>query len=110
MRAIVVTRFGGPEVLELQEVPAPEGELLVDVTVAGVNYRDIYERTGRYGGETPLVAGAEGAGRVAVTGERVVWSNAQGSYAEQVVVPADRAVPIPDGVTDELAAPHSSRA
>ena len=104
MRAIVVTEFGGPEVLELQDVPAPEGELLVDVTVAGVNFRDIYERTGRYGGETPLVAGAEGAGRIAATGERVVWAHAQGSYAEQIVVPPDRAVPIPDGVTDEQAA------
>jgi NADPH:quinone reductase len=103
MRAIVVTEFGGPEVLELQDVPAPKGELLVDVAVAGVNYRDIYERTGRYGGAAPLVAGVEGAGRVAGSGERVAWSNAQGSYAEQVVVPADRAVPIPDGVTDELA-------
>ena len=104
MRAIVVTEFGGPEVLELQDVPPPEGELLVDVTVAGVNFRDIYERTGRYGGTPPLVAGAEGAGRVAATGERVVWAHAQGSYAEQIVVPPDRAVPIPDGVSDELAA------
>src|SRR6186997_2519984 len=100
VRAIVVTKFGGPEVLELQDVPAPEGELLVDVAVAGVNFRDVYERTGRYGGEVPLVAGVEGAGRVSATGERVVWANAAGSYADQVVVPPDRAVPIPDGVTD----------
>jgi NADPH2:quinone reductase len=104
MRAIVVTEFGGPEVLELQDVPAPEGELLVDVTAVGVNYRDIYERAGRYGGETPLVAGSEGAGRVAATGERVVWNNVSGSYAEQVAASADRLVPIPDGVTDEQAA------
>ena len=104
MRAIVVTRFGGPEVLELQDEPSPEGELLVDATVAGVNYRDVYERTGAYGGEAPLVAGVEGAGTVRVTGERVAWNNAPGSYAEQVVVPPDRAVPIPDGVTDEQAA------
>jgi NADPH2:quinone reductase len=107
MRAIVVTRFGGPEVLELQDVPAPEpgpDGLLVDVAVAGVNFRDIYERTGRYGGEPPLVAGAEGAGSVDGTGERVVWSNVAGSYAEQVAVPAERAVPIPDGVSDEVAA------
>lgn len=107
MHAIVVTAFGGPEVLELRDVPAPESgadDLLVDVTVAGVNYRDIYERIGAYGGAAPLVAGVEGAGTVAGTGERVVWDNASGSYAEQVVVPADRAVPIPDGVSDELAA------
>ena len=94
MRAVVVTDFGGPEVLALQDLPEPEGELLVDVTVAGVNFRDIYERTGRYGGAPPIIAGVEGAGRVAATGERVVWSNAQGSYAERIVVPADRAVPI----------------
>jgi NADPH2:quinone reductase len=107
VRAIVVTRFGGPEVLALQDVAPPEpgpDDLLVDVTVAGVNFRDVYERQGRYGGEAPLVAGVEGAGRVAGTGERVVWNNAQGSYAEQVVVPAGRAVPIPDGIDDELAA------
>jgi NADPH2:quinone reductase len=114
MRAIVVTRSGGPEVLELQDVPAPEpgpGELLVDVTVAGVNFRDIYERKGGYG-PPPLVAGIEGMGRVAAlgdgveefaVGDRVAWNNAQGSYAEQVVVPAARAVPVPDGIDDELA-------
>jgi NADPH:quinone reductase len=107
MRAIVVTRFGGPEVLELQDVPAPEAgpaDLLVNTTVAGVNYRDIYEREGNYGGEAPLVAGAEGAGTVAATGERVVWAHAPGAYAERVAVAADRAVPIPDGLTDEQAA------
>ena len=54
MRAIVVTEFGGPEVLELQDVPAPEGEVVVDVSVAGVNFRDIYERKGSYGGTYPL--------------------------------------------------------
>ena len=76
MRAIVVTRHGGPEVLELQEQPAPEpgpGQLLVDVEAAGVNYRDIYEREGggHHGGETPFVAGVEGAGTVAAVGDEV---------------------------------------
>ena len=115
MRAIVVTRSGGPEVLELQEVGPPEpgpGELLVDVAVAGVNFRDIYERRGGYGPPPPVVAGIEGTGRVvalgdgvtgAAVGDRVAWNNAQGSYAEQVVVPAARAVPAPDGIGDELA-------
>jgi NADPH2:quinone reductase len=115
MRAVVVTRSGGPEVLELQDVPAPQpgpGELLVDVKVAGVNFRDIYERQGVYAVPPPLIAGMEGTGRVAALGEdatgisvgdRVAWSNALGSYAEQVVVPAERAVPVPDGVDDELA-------
>jgi NADPH2:quinone reductase len=106
---IVVTRSGGPEGLELQEVAAPEpgyGELLVDVSFAGVNFRDIYERRGGYGPPPPVVAGIEGMGRVAAVaegvtgaavGDRVAWNNAQGSYAEQVVVPAARAVPVPAG-------------
>jgi NADPH2:quinone reductase len=115
MRAKVDTRFGGPEEHELQDLPAPEpgsGEVAVDVTVAGVNFRDVYERAGRYGGTPPLVAGAEGAGRVAVlgdgvdglaVGDRVAWNNALGSYAERVVLPAARAVPVPDGLDDETA-------
>jgi NADPH:quinone reductase len=114
MRAVIVTRSGGPEVLELREQPAPSpgrGELVVDVDAAGVNYRDIYEREGR--GEAPLVAGVEGAGTVGAVGDdvtefsvgdRVAWMDAQGSYAEQVVVPAARAVPVPEGVSGELAA------
>ncbi|MEO8230194.1 MAG: quinone oxidoreductase [Chloroflexota bacterium] len=116
MRAIVVTRFGGPDVLELQEraTPVPgDGELLVDVEAAGVNYRDVYEREGTGGGQPPLIAGIEGAGMVsaigpAVTafaaGDRVAWAAAQGSYAEQLLVPAGKAVPIPPGVSAELAA------
>jgi NADPH:quinone reductase len=74
VRAVVVTQGGGPEVLELQDVPAPEptaGELRVDVTVAGVNFRDIYERKGGYGPRPPLIAGIEGAGRVAALGEGI---------------------------------------
>jgi NADPH2:quinone reductase len=114
MRAVVIERHGGPEVLAVRELPAPRpgpGQVLVDVEVAGVNYRDVYERTG--GGEPPLTAGVEGAGTVAelgdrVTGvdvgDRVAWANAPGSYAEQVVVDAQRAVPVPGGVTTELAA------
>jgi len=116
MRAIVVTRFGGPEVLELQEraTPTPRaGELLVEVEAAGVNYRDIYEREGTGGGQAPLVAGIEGSGVVsavgpAVTGftpgDRVAWAAAQGSYAERLLVPAPKAVPVPAGVPSELAA------
>jgi NADPH2:quinone reductase len=115
MRAVVVTRSGGPEVLELQDIPAPEpgpAELLVDVTFAGVNFRDVYERRGGYGAPPPIVAGIEGAGRVAAVGDgvtevsvgdRVAWNNAQGSYAEQAVVPAARTVPLPDGIGDDLA-------
>jgi NADPH:quinone reductase len=108
MRAAVVTRFGGPEVLEVRDEPEPEagpGELLVAPEAIGVNYRDIYEREGRYGGEAPLLAGVEGAGTVVSgEGERVAWLAAPGSYAERVVVPAERAVPIPDDLPSEVAA------
>jgi NADPH2:quinone reductase len=118
MRAIVVTRHGGPEVLELQDQPAPEpgpGQLLVDVEAAGVNYRDVYEREGggAHAAETPHPAGVEGAGTVAAVGDgvdrfapgdRVAWSNAPGSYAEQVLVAADAAVSLPDGIATEVAA------
>ena len=110
MRAGVVTRFGGPEVLEARDVPEPEAgghALLVAPEAIGVNFRDIYEREGRYGGEAPLVAGVEGAGTVVEgpsKGQRVGWVAAPGSYAERVLVPAEKAVPIPDGVSSELAA------
>ena len=118
MRAIVVTRHGGPEVLELADRPAPEperGQLLVDVEAAGVNYRDIYEREGggAHAAEPPHLAGVEGAGTVAAVGdgvdrfrpgERVAWTHAPGSYAEQVIVDADAAVPLPDGIATDVAA------
>jgi NADPH:quinone reductase len=116
MRAVVVTRHGGPEVLAVTDVTAPRpgpGEVLVDVAAAGVNYIDVYHRTGLYPTSAPFVPGLEGAGTVAALGEgvtdlrvgdTVAWSNAQHSYAEQVVVPAERAVPVPDGVPVETAA------
>ncbi len=115
MRAVVVTALGGPEVLEVRDEPAPSagaGEVLVDVAVAGVNFRDVYERTGVYPTKPPVIAGAEGAGTVVevgegvtelAVGERVAWKNAQGSYAEQCVVPVDEALTIPDGMSEELA-------
>lgn len=109
MHAIVIERHGGPEALEYREVPDPtpgENELLVDVEAVGVNFRDVYEREGRgvYGGDTPRIIGAEGAGRVHDSGEHVAWIRVPGSYAERVA--ADRAVllPVPDGVSSELAA------
>jgi NADPH2:quinone reductase len=116
VRAVSIDRFGGSDVLELVELPAPTPgprQLLVDVGVAGVNYRDIYEREGLYGGAPPLVVGAEGAGTVAgvgadvsefAPGDRVAWAAAPGSYAEQALVDADRAVPVPEAVGEELAA------
>jgi NADPH2:quinone reductase len=109
MRAIVVSRNGGPEVLEARDVPEPEpgpDRLLVDVEAVGVNYRDVYEREGRgaYANSPPLVAGIEGAGTVVGSGERVGWVAAPGSYAERVAVPAAAAVPLPGGVSSEIAA------
>jgi hypothetical protein len=110
-----VTEFGGPEVLEVRDEPEPTagaGEVLVAPEAVGVNYRDIYEREGRYGGEAPGVAGVEGAGSIVAAGEgvtglevgdRIGWVAAPGSYAERVVVPAAKAVPLPDDVSSELA-------
>jgi NADPH:quinone reductase len=107
MRAVLIRRHGGPDVLEVVDVPPPEpgpGRLLVNVAAAGVNYRDLYERRGAYGGDLPAIIGVEGAGSVVGSGERVAWISAPSSYAEQVVVDANKVVPVPEGVGDEVAA------
>ncbi|MFL5799665.1 MAG: quinone oxidoreductase family protein [Actinomycetota bacterium] len=118
MRAVVITRHGGPEVLEVRDLPVPRaapGQLVVEVAAAGVNFRDVYERegAGAYAAETPLVAGVEGAGTVhevgaavegIAPGDRVAWVAAPGSYAEFVSVEAQKAIPVPGGVSDEEAA------
>ena len=115
MRAMQVRQTGGPEVLEVVDLDAPApgpGEVLVEVAAAGVNYIDTYQRAGIYPMPLPYVAGMEGAGRVTALGEgvdgvavgdRIAWSETQGSYAEQVAVPWEKAVPVPDGVTDDVA-------
>jgi NADPH:quinone reductase len=119
MRAVIGSRHGGPEVLQIGEVAPPEpgpGQLLVDVAAAGVNYMDIYQREGRppyASAALPYVPGAEGAGTVAAVGpevsdfavgNRVAWTQGPGSYAEQVAVPAALAVPVPDGMGLSVAA------
>jgi NADPH2:quinone reductase len=119
MRAVVGSQHGGPEVLQIGEVAAPEagpGQLLVDVTAAGVNYMDIYQREGRppyASASLPYVPGSEGAGTVAAVGpavrdfavgDRVAWTQVPGSYAEQVAVPAALAVSVPDGLDLSVAA------
>ncbi len=116
MRAVQVAEPGGPEVMRLVELPDPTpgaGELLVEVVAAGVNYIDTYQRQGIYPMQTPYVAGQEGAGRVRAVGDtvtgfavgdRVAWCETLGSYAELVAVPAERAVAVPAGVSDEQAA------
>ena len=116
MRAIRVERYGGPEVLEVVDIEPPHpgpGQVLVDVAASGVNYVDTYQRSGTYQIPLPFVPGVEGAGTVAALGEavtdlkvgdRVGWVAAPGSYAEQVLLPADKAIPVPDAVSFELAA------
>ncbi|WP_067478640.1 quinone oxidoreductase family protein [Actinomadura hibisca] len=145
MRAILVTEYGPPEVLRPADVPDPRpgpGEVLVDVAAAGVNFIDVYQRSGAYPVPLPYVAGVEAAGTVTAVGpgvsgdepgtgdrvggnelraddrgggnelrvddrgggagfrvgDRVGWVNLPGAYAERAVVPADRLVPIPDGL------------
>lgn len=108
MHAIVFERNGGPEVLESRQAPDPtpsDGQVLVDVEAVGVNYRDVYEREGNgYGAKAPAIPGVEGAGRRTDTGEPVAWVAVPGSYAERVAADPARLVPVPEGVSPELAA------
>ena len=114
MKAILVTKHGGPDVLEYTEVADPvpaEGQLLVDVDCVGVNYIDTYFRSGTYPSEPPYIPGTEGCGRVVddprgeiAPGTLVAWHDAPGSYAEKVVVDRNRLVAVPEGVEPEVAA------
>jgi NADPH2:quinone reductase len=116
MKAIQVKQPGGPEAMELVELPVPQpkaNEAVVKLAASGVNFIDVYFREGRYKAPLPFVLGQEGAGVVTAVGadamsvkpgDRVAWSGPMGSYAEYAAVPADRLVSIPSGVTDEHAA------
>jgi NADPH2:quinone reductase len=107
---------GGPEVLALEQQPLPvpgPGEVVVRVARAGVNFIDIYYRSGAYRADLPARVGQEGAGTVEQVGEgvrdlrpgdRVAWAAAIGSYATQVLVPAAKLVPVPDALSLEDAA------
>ncbi|MBI9115423.1 quinone oxidoreductase family protein [Sanguibacter suaedae] len=107
---VVATAPGGPEVLAVRTVPALRpgpGEVVVDVAAAGVNFIDTYRRSGVYPMTYPGVLGSEGAGTVTAVGDgvetvrpgdRVAWCDAPDSYASQVLLPAERAVPVPDDV------------
>jgi NADPH2:quinone reductase len=108
MRAIQQREFGGPEVLELVDLPVPEpadGEVLIRVTRAGMNFSDTHQRRNEYlaAQELPLVPGTEVAGVREDTGERVVALSGKGGYAEYAVAPAALTFPIPDGVDDGTA-------
>jgi NADPH:quinone reductase len=116
MKAIQVSQPGGPEAMELVDIPVPEpkpNEALVQLAASGVNFIDVYHREGRYKAALPLILGQEGAGTVTAVGsdvnsvnqgDRVAWTGVMGGYAEYAAIPADRLVPIPAGVTDQQAA------
>ena len=116
MRAIRVKAHGGPEVLELKEIPPPTpgpGQVLVRIECAGVNFIDVYHRSGAYGGELPFTPGVEAAGVVAAIGagvaavqpeQRVAYCMERGSYAEYAVVPAAKLVPLPTDIDAATAA------
>ena len=113
---IQIDRQGGPDELIWRELPDPnpgKGEVVVELAAAGLNYIDVYHRSGLYPVVLPYVPGLEGAGSVIAVGEGVVWpavgdrvgwANAAGSYAEQMVVPADKCVSVPETVPFEVAA------
>lgn len=108
MRAIQMSEYGGPEVLRLVELPVPEpadGEVLVRVSRAGLNFADTHRRTNTYlaKDELPLVPGSEVAGVREDTGQRVVALCGSGGYAEYAAAPGALTFPIPDGVDDETA-------
>jgi len=116
MKAIRVQSPGGPEALRYEDVPQPSpaaGQVLVKVEAVGVNYIDVYQRTGLYKVATPFTLGQEAAGVVTAVGpgvtdpkvgDRVAYTSILGAYAEYAVVPADRVVVLPDGVTARQAA------
>jgi len=116
MKAIVVNKPGGPEVLAYHESPDPipgSHQLLVRVAAAGVNFIDIYQREGLYPMPLPYTPGLEGAGIVVdvgasvatfAPGDQVAWAGMLGSYADMIALDADAAVAIPEGVSLEHAA------
>ena len=116
MRAIQISRHGGPEVLTPVEVDEPSpgpGEVLVRTRAIGVNFIDTYFREGVYARELPFVPGSEGVGVIEavgegtpdlVAGDRVAWCQVPSSYAQYVVAPAESVVTVPEGIDDDVAA------
>lgn len=116
MKAVFIEQPGGVENLRFAEFPAPdpgEGKVLVRIAAAGVNFIDVYQRTGLYKVPLPAVLGMEGAGTIEAVGpgvtdfragDRVAWAMHRGSYAELAAVPASHLVPIPEGVDLKQAA------
>lgn len=116
VRAILATAAGGPDVLDLRDVPDPEpgpDQVLVRVAAAGVNFIDTYRRSGLYRVPFPHVVGAEGAGEVVAVGadvtlvapgDRVAWASSPGAYAELALVAERDVLVVPAGVDDRVAA------
>jgi NADPH:quinone reductase len=116
MQAIRVSVTGGPDALQLEDIPAPDprpGQIRIKVEAAGVNFVEIYQRKGQYKLPLPFTPGGEAAGTVDAVGpdvtdihvgERAASVDAHGSYAQYALVQADHAVPLPDGVSTEVAA------
>jgi NADPH2:quinone reductase len=116
MKAILIKQTGGPEVLQLADLPVPQpkpNEAVVKIAASGVNFIDVYQREGRYNVPLPFVLGQEGAGTVTAVGpevksvkpgDRVAWTTILGSYAEYAAVPGERLVQVPQGVSDQQAA------
>ena len=116
MKAIQIQQTGGPEVMQLVDLPVPQpkpNEAVVKIAAAGVNFIDVYNREGRYKQQVPFVLGQEAAGTVSAVGsdvrsiavgDRVAYTMSLGGYAEYAAVAADRLVKIPDGVSERAAA------
>ena len=116
MKAIRVHAPGGPEALRYEDVPRPTpgpGQVLVRIEAAGLNFIDVYQRNGHYKVPVPFTLGQEAAGNVAAVGpgvaepkvgDRVAYITILGTYAEYAVVPADRVVVLPDGVSTKQGA------
>ncbi|MFL5582018.1 MAG: quinone oxidoreductase family protein [Gemmatimonadaceae bacterium] len=116
MKAVRIHAPGGPEAMRVEDVPMPQpgrGEALVKLEACGVNFIDVYKRTGLYSVPVPATLGEEGAGEVVAAGEgvtevragdRVAWAGTLGAYAEYAVVPAARLVPVPAAVPAREAA------
>jgi len=116
MKAVRIHTFGGPEVMQFEDVPTPApqaGQVLVRLAAAGLNYIDIYQRSGLYPNPLPYTMGLEGSGVAAAVGpnvtgfkegDPVAYTGIPGSYAEYVLVPADRLVQMPRGLDVKIGA------
>lgn len=122
MKAIRVHQYGGPEALAYEDVPMPEpkaGEVRIKVTAAGLNFIEIYQRSGLYQGNLPFILGAEATGvvdalgagvKLLKVGDHILTVAAQGAYAEYTCAPADKCAPLPRGFDLKKRRPWASRA